>query len=141
MSTNESTTTLYITYRDETLRERGRDALQQAVEGEEFEPVIQVDFTELRDLARLMSEENLELLTAIVERQPESISALAEAVERDYKSVHRNLRELETFGVIEFTANGNAKQPILRGGATEFEVAVSIHRLDGEESGHDLVSA
>jgi len=140
MAMNESTTTLYVTYRDQTLRERGRDTLRRATEGEEYEPVIQVNLTELHDLSRLMSEENLELLTAIVERQPDSISSLAAAVDRDYKSVHRNLRELEKFGVIEFESTGNTKQPVLRGGAEEFEVEVSVHRLDGEETGHNPAS-
>ena len=139
MPTNEPTT-LYVTYRDQTLRERGREALERATEGEEYEPVIQVDFTELHDLSRLLSEENLELLTAIVERQPDSISSLARAVDRDYKSVHRNLRELESFGVIEFESTENAKRPILRGGAEEFEVEVSVHRVDSEETGHDPAS-
>lgn len=140
MPKNESTKTLYVTYRDQTLRERGRETLRRATEGEEHDPVIQVNFTDLRDLARLMSEENLELLTAIVERNPDSISDLAAAVDRDYKSVHRNLQELEQFGVIEFESVGNTKQPILRGGAEEFEVEVSVHRLDGEESGHNPAS-
>lgn len=140
MATNESTTTLYVTYRDQTLRERGREALRRADDDEEYEPVIQVDLTELHDLSRLMSEENLELLTAIVERRPQSISDLAETVDRDYKSVHRNLRELEEFGVIEFESTENTKQPILRGGAEEFEVEVSVHRLDGEETSHNPAS-
>jgi predicted transcriptional regulator len=141
MPTDESTATLHITYRDETLRERGRKTLERAAADEEFEPVIQVDFTELHDLARLMSEENLELLTAIVERQPESISDLAAVVDREYKSVHRNLRELEEFGVVEFASEGNSKRPILRGGATEFEVEFSVQQLDGEEGGHNPASA
>ncbi len=78
MPTNESTTTLYVTYREGTLREGGREALGRAVNGEEYEPVIRVNITEFHDLSRLMSEENLKLLTAIVERQPDSISSLTE---------------------------------------------------------------
>jgi predicted transcriptional regulator len=140
MPSNESTTTLHITYRDETLRDRGRDALERAVDGEEYDPIIQVNLTELHDLARLMTEENLALLTVIVERRPQSISDLAAAVDRDYKSVHRNLRELEEFGVLEFESSGNTKRPLLRGGADEFEVEVSVHRLDGEETGHNPAS-
>jgi predicted transcriptional regulator len=140
MPSNESTTTLHVTYRDETLRDRGCDALERAVDGEEYDPVIQVNLTELHDLARLMTEENLELLTRIVERRPESISDLAAAVDRDYKSVHRNLRELEEFGVIEFESSGNAKRPLLRGGADEFEVEVSVHRVHSEETGHNPAS-
>jgi predicted transcriptional regulator len=140
MPTNESTT-LYVTYPDRTFRERGREALERATKVEEDGPVIQVNFTGLHDLSRLMSEENLKLLTGIVERQPDSISSLTEAVGRDYKSVHRNLQELESFGVIEFESTENAKQPILRGGAEEVAVEVSVHRLDGEEIGHDSASA
>ncbi|WP_455549916.1 HVO_A0114 family putative DNA-binding protein [Haloarcula japonica] len=41
----------------------------------------------------------------------------ARLVERDYKEVHRNLKELEAIGVIEFATDGNSKRPILREGA------------------------
>lgn len=122
------TKTLHVTYRDETLADRGRDALEKATNDEAFDPVVQVNLTEPHDLARLVSESNLELLTAIVESEPATINELADAVDRDYKSVQRNLRELEDFGVIEYETSGNAKRPILRAGADEIEVEFSVQK-------------
>lgn len=124
--------TLRITYRDETLQERGREALQRAAEGDAFDPVIQVNLTDPNDLDRLVSVENLELLTAIVEEEPASISKLAEAVEREYKSVHRNCSELATFGVVEFEESKGRKRPVLRAGADALEVAVSVGSADAD---------
>lgn len=135
-----TTKTLRITYRDETLEQAGRDALASAVEGEEFDPVVQVNLTEPHDLARLVSEENLELLTAIVEHEPETITELADYVERDYKSVHRNLSELVEFGTVELQTTGRGKRPTLRAQADELELEVSVGGSDVDGDVHRQAS-
>ena len=131
--------TLKITYgqRDE-LREAGRERLRRSLEGETGEAVEQeylfiLDFEDVADVERLMRTSNLELLEAIVSDHPESIREAATAVGRDYKEVHRNLKELESLGVVEFEQDGTSKKPILRGGASNIEFSLELH-------GHDEVS-
>lgn len=132
--------TLAITYRDETLARRGRETLENAAAGAEFDPVIQVNLTDPHDLDRLTSVENLELLTAIVEDAPESITELAACVDREYESVHRNLSELEGFGVVEFDESEGAERPILRAGADELELAVTVGKSDPDGDVHHSAS-
>lgn len=73
-----------------------------------------------------MRTSNLTLLEAIVNERPESIRQTAEAVDRDYREVHRNLQELGSLGVIEFEEDGASKRPVLRGGAETIDFSFSI---------------
>lgn len=133
--------TLKITYgqRDEH-RKGGRERLQRAIADEtgnavEQDDRIVLDFESYADVAQLMRTSNLKLLEAIVEEEPESISAAARAVSRDYKEVHRNLQELEALGVIEFEQEGTSKKPVLRGGAKTVDFSLQFPGdIDGDRT-------
>ena len=101
--------TLKITFGEaEEIRKNARERLRRAeaaVDGEAIEQDVQfrLNFETFADVEQLMRSSNLELLKAIVDEDPESIRQTADAVGRDYKEVHRNLSELESLGVIEFS--------------------------------------
>ncbi|AQL42304.1 transcriptional regulator [Halorientalis sp. IM1011] len=137
-----TTDTLKITFgqadeHDDAARER----LQRAEAGERGEAIEQdarfvLNFEDFGEVERLMRTSSLTLLEAIVNEQPESIRQTAEAVDRDYKEVHRNLEELEALGVIEFEEDGASKKPVLRGGARTLDISFSIgHDAVGRHSG------
>lgn len=89
------------------LDERTSRRIVAAREGEDLDdaqPVL--DFDSYDELDRLLSRKNLELLTAIADYDPDSISETADLVGRDYKQVHHNLSELESIGVVEFDEEG-----------------------------------
>ena len=69
---------------------------------------------------------NLQLLDVVASERPESIRETARLVDRDYKEVHRNLKELEALGVIEFTTDGNSKRPILRDGTEAIDLSITF---------------
>jgi predicted transcriptional regulator len=71
-------------------------------------------FGSYSELFDLLSEQRIELLEAIATHEPESIRAAADLVERDYKTVHRQLSELAELGVIEWVdaKSGTAKKPL-----------------------------
>lgn len=58
-------------------------------------------FTSLESLAQVLSEENRAILTTIQEHHPESVSALAELVGRAQPNLHRTLKKMEAYGIIE----------------------------------------
>ena len=127
-----TTNTLHITYgqRDE-LREAGRERLENALDGKTDDDVEQddrfvLDFESYGDVAQLMRTSNLKLLEAIVEEEPGSISEAARAVGRDYREVHRNLKELDDLGVIELEQEGASKKPVLRGGAEAVDFSLQF---------------
>lgn len=58
-------------------------------------------FATLRDAARVLTPERLALLRAIHQRPGSSVRALAEAVGRDYRNVHGNVRVLVEAGLAD----------------------------------------
>jgi predicted transcriptional regulator len=122
--------TLKITFQQsEQHRQAARERLRRAERGETGEIIKQdvrfiLNFKEFNDIAQLMRTSSLELIEAIVSDDPASIRQLADAVDRDYREVHRNLTELESLGVIEFEDDGSRKRPILRGGAENIDVSI-----------------
>ena len=124
--------TLKITFKQqEQHRDAARERLKRAEAGERGDAIEQdvrfiLNFETYDDIARLMRTSNLELIKAVVEHQPDSIRSAAAAVDRDYREVHRNLKELEDLGVIEFEAAGQGKKPVLRGGAETIDFSIQF---------------
>jgi len=107
------------------LDQHTRRRLEAAQEGEDLDDAQPtLNFGSYAELSRLLSQKNLELLETIYEHEPESITATAELVERDYKQVHRNLSELDDIGVIEFEGGGSgrAKRPVLAYDGLEIDI-------------------
>ncbi|WP_254525286.1 transcriptional regulator [Natrinema caseinilyticum] len=124
--------TLKITFRQAAdHRDAARERLRRAEAGETGDDIAQdvrriLNFEEFDDIDRLMRTSNLELIESIVEDRPDSIRQLATVVDRDYREVHRNLKELESLGVVEFEKEGQSKKPILRGGVDNIKLSISF---------------
>ena len=140
-----TTNTLKITYGQRENNQRtARERLRRAETGEAFdeqEPAFILNFEDLDDVERLMRRLNLQLLDVVASERPESIRETARLVDRDYKEVHRNLKELEALGVIEFTSDGNSKRPILRDGTEAIDLSITFpidtdtsHSTSGQET-------
>lgn len=115
-------------------RNAAQERLRRAEDGDSGEEIEQdvrqiINFEEFDDIDRLMRRSNLELIEEIVEQQPSSIREAAADVDRDYREVHRNLKELEELGVVEFDEDGRRKTPKLRGGAggIDFSIRFPMH--------------
>ena len=127
-----TTNTLKITFKQrDDHRVAAQKRLERAEAGETGEAIEQdtrfiLNFEEYSDIDQLMRERNLRLIEAIVEHEPDSMQAAAAAVDRDYREVHRNLRELESLGVIEFEDDGQRKRPQLRGGAENIDFSIQF---------------
>jgi predicted transcriptional regulator len=99
------------------LADRTRDRLAAIESGTDPEALGEVQpelrFESYSELFDLLSEQRIELLEAIATHEPESISAAADLVGRDYKTVHRQLSELGELGVVEWAdaEPGTAKKP------------------------------
>ena len=134
--------TLKITFRQaDDHRDTARERLRRAEAGESGEAIEQearriLNFEDFDDVERLMRRSNLELVEAIAEHEPESIRDAASIVDRDYREVHRNLKELESLGVVEFETSGRSKKPILRGDVDNIDVSIQFPPTkDGERRG------
>jgi predicted transcriptional regulator len=134
--------TLKITFGEaDELRAAARERVRRAEDGASGEAIQQdvrfvLDVERLADVERLMRSSNLELIRAIVETDPEPIREAADAVDCDYKEVHRNLTEPASLGVVEFVEDGASKAPILRGGAENVDLSFRFPpEADGESAG------
>ena len=82
------------------------------------------------ELQRLLSPANLDLLRAIRRHEPESMRAVAELVDRDFKEVHRNLTELDALNVIDLIEDRRSKRPLVR--FDEIDINLSLDSNDSE---------
>jgi predicted transcriptional regulator len=72
------------------------------------------DFSDIKLLRNLLSNEKSRILHILKEQKPKSIYALAKILGRDFKSVREDTGLLERFGFIEFIAERNGKRDSLR---------------------------
>jgi predicted transcriptional regulator len=94
--------------RDDTLNTIG--ALS---EGEE-QPAV-VSFSTVGELRKILTDRRLELLQTLMETEgaAESITALAEDLDRDYRTVHDDVSLLADYGLLFVIEEGQAKRPYL----------------------------
>lgn len=71
------------------------------------------DFSDVKLLRNLLSNEKARILYALKSKNPKSIYALAKLIGRDFKSVREDVKVLERFGFIEFHAEKTGKRESL----------------------------
>lgn len=133
------TRTLHVriaTVPDRTALGDDLEALDEDTDPTAHEPVLAVE--NLETLGRIFRPTNLELLQAIVEHDPESIRALARAVDRNPPEVLDNLNELVNYGLVDLEQDGQAKRPTLW--YDEIKIDIPLARLSGA-SGDDALLA
>ena len=110
------------------------DAAEAAESGVQTDAV--VSFETAEGVRRLLTDRRLELLQSLMTESAESITNLAERVDRSYSTVHDDVDVLKTAGIVKFRNNGKAKQPFVPYDTIEFDVTVraSVSGNDAEAS-------
>lgn len=116
----------------EKTRHETLERIDTAQRGESVDERHVLNIERERDVARVLSEANLELLRTIAAHEPKSMRETAELVERDFKDVHWNLTELSDLGIIEFVQDGRAKRPVVR--FDELVVDIDLPSGEGENT-------
>jgi len=95
----------------EQMREDTLDAVDAISDGEERPAV--VSFRTVGELRKLLTDRRIELLRALIATDGAvgSISALAEALDRDYRTVHDDVSMLADYGLLFLVEDGQAKRP------------------------------
>lgn len=98
----------------ETFDEMREDALETtaAIDDGEPRPAV-VSFATVDELRKILTNRRIELLRALVNTDgaAESISALADTLERDYRTVHDDVTLLENYGLLFIVDEGQSKRP------------------------------
>lgn len=79
-------------------------------------------FPSMATMAAVLSEDNRALLRIVRDRQPKSLTELAELTGRQVPNLSRTLRMMEGYGLMELTKNARETQPTAL--ATEFLVVL-----------------
>lgn len=97
----------------DTARQETVDAAGAVAEGEPTPAV--VSFATVSELRKILTDRRIELLRALVDTDgaAESISAVAEDVGRDYRSVHDDVTLLADYGLLFVVDEGHSKRPFL----------------------------
>jgi predicted transcriptional regulator len=72
------------------------------------------DFSDIKLLRNLLSNEKARILYALRSKNPNSIYQLAKILGRDFKSVREDIKVLERFGFIEFHSTKTGKRESLK---------------------------
>lgn len=87
------------------------DAWRRAERGELSAPEIHLNFENLSMLLSLLTPRRLEILKTLRHDGPLSVRALSNALERDYKNVHTDIRALEEAGLVGRMEDGTLAAP------------------------------
>lgn len=127
-------TTLHVRIGErERTRQETLDRIKAAERGESVEERHVLNIERERDVTRILSEVNLELLRTIAEQEPQSMRETANLVERDFKEVHRNLTELEELNLVEFEQDGRSKRPVVPFDEMKLDISFTSGQ-DGEQN-------
>ena len=70
-------------------------------------------YPRVADVRELLTNRRLEVMRAIMTQSPESISDLADQLERNYSDVHADVQTLAAHHIVYFDTDGRAKRPVI----------------------------
>ena len=114
------------------MREDTLAAAEAVSEGKE-QPAV-VSFRSVGELRKILTDRRIELLQALMATggAAESISALAEDLDRDYHTVHDDISLLTDYGLLFIVEEGQSKRPYLPYERIHLDVEL-VGRDPGEE--------
>jgi len=95
----------------DSMQENTIEAMEAAADGES-QPAV-ASFATVTDLRKILTDRRLELLQSLIDTDgaAESITGLAEELERDYRTVHDDVSLLEDYGLLFIVDEGQTKRP------------------------------
>ncbi|MFB6233293.1 MAG: transcriptional regulator [Haloarculaceae archaeon] len=70
-------------------------------------------FDSVADIRQLLTDRRLEVMRSIMTAAPDSISALADRLDRNYSDVHGDVAVLADHDIVYFDTEGRAKRPVI----------------------------
>jgi len=101
-----------------------------AEDGEQRDAVI--SFETAAGIRKLLTDRRLELLRSLMGRPAESITDLADRLERSYSAVHEDVAVLAEYGIVQYREAGQSKQPFVPYETIEFDVTIRAPLTDGD---------
>jgi len=70
-------------------------------------------FERVADIRQLLTDRRIELMRTLMTDTPESISALADRLDRNYADVHSDIGVLADHHIVYFETDGQSKRPVI----------------------------
>jgi len=70
-------------------------------------------FERVADIRTLLTDRRLDVMRTIMTDSPDSIQALADALDRNYADVHGDVQVLAEHHIVYFDTDGRAKRPVI----------------------------
>lgn len=120
----------------EAMKDDTIESVGTVAEGEE--PPAVVSFATVGELRSILTDRRIELLRTLLttEDAAESITGLAEELDRDYSTVHDDVSLLAEYGLVYLIEEGRSKRPYLPYERIHLDV-----EFVGEESGEEHAPA
>lgn len=77
---------------------------------------------------------NLTLIQSIAQHRPESVSRLAELLDRKQSNVSRSLQELAKWGIVRMVRDGQAIRPTLAATHIDVDFVANTYRLEEQDA-------
>lgn len=105
----------------------------EAISEDDEQPAV-VSFRTVSDLREILTDRRLELLQELmtVDGAADSISALAETLDRDYRTVHDDVSLLADHGLVFIVEDGRAKRPFIPYNRIHLDIEL-VANQSGEE--------
>lgn len=125
--------TLHITIatREEAF-DRARAAADAAERGEQ--PSATISFANVSKLRRLLTDRRVEIIRSVMDEPADSISALAERLDRSYSVVHDDVEVLADYGVVQYRERGQSRALFVPYETVEIDVTIQGTRSEDTEA-------
>lgn len=107
-------------------------ALDDIADGPDATDEAVVSFETAAGLRQLLTDRRLELLGSLLDEPADSITALADRLDRSYSVVHDDVELLADSGIIKFRRAGGSKAPFIPYERIEFDVTISASTAAGD---------
>jgi len=90
-------------------------------------------FERVADIRTLLTDRRLDVMRTIMTDSPESIQALADALDRNYADVHGDVQVLADHHIVYFDTDGRTKRPVIPYDRVRVDIEVT-DRSTGERA-------
>lgn len=96
----------------------------------------EISFGTVSKLRRLLTDRRVEIIRSLMDEPAESISALAERLDRSYSVVHADVDVLADYGIVQFRSDSRDRAPFVPYDSVEIDITIQgVRSTDAEVTG------
>lgn len=114
--------------------DRARAAAEAAEQGEGTPATATISFASVDKLRRLLTDRRVEIVRSLIDEPADSISALADRLDRSYSVVHDDVEVLAEYGIVRYRERGQSRAPFVPYETIEIDVTIQGNRSKDAEA-------